>query len=152
MKARRAAVPVLLAGLVLVYGFCPRPELYEALTWSRAYQDRGGNLLRLTLAQDERYRLFTPLEAIAPAMVEATMRHEDRYFYAHPGVNPIALALQHSPHGPVSGTRRARQNGSPASRLAWAAGATLRYRENESTTRCIPPRELAKPASRRFGR
>ncbi len=92
MRGITAGVLVLLAGLALVYGFCPRPELHGEISWSRAYYDRDGNLLRLTLAGDERYRLFTPLAAIAPAMVEATLLYEDRHFHAHPGVNPVALA------------------------------------------------------------
>lgn len=92
MRGLRAEVLVLFAGLAFAYAFCPRPDLYGEVTWSRAYYDRDGDLLRLTLAGDERYRLFTPLGAIAPAMVEATLLYEDRHFHAHPGVNPAALA------------------------------------------------------------
>ena len=90
MKTSRAAV-LLVAGLALAYGLCPRPELYGDLTWSRAFHDIDGDLLRLTLAGDQRYRLFTPLKAIAPSIVEASLHHEDRHFYTHPGVNPAAL-------------------------------------------------------------
>ncbi len=92
MRGLRAGVVALLAGVALAYGFCPQPDLYEEIAWSRAYYDRDGDLLRLTLASDERYRLFTPLAEIAPAMVEATLLYEDRHFHAHPGVNPLALA------------------------------------------------------------
>lgn len=92
MRGLTAGGLVLLAGLALAWLLCPRPDLYGEMSWSRAYYDRDGDLLRLTLAADDRYRLFTPLAAIAPAMVEATLLYEDRHFHTHPGVNPVALA------------------------------------------------------------
>lgn len=79
------------AGALALYGFCPRPDLYGDTAWSRAYLDRDGGLLRLTLAADERYRLRTPLGEIAPQLIEATLLYEDRHFLEHPGVNPAAL-------------------------------------------------------------
>ena len=85
------AALVVAAGALLAYGLAPKPELYGATSWSRAYLDRDGGLLRLTLAADERYRLHTPLDQIAPEMVEATLLYEDRHFDNHPGVNPAAL-------------------------------------------------------------
>lgn len=50
-----------------------------------------GELLRLTLAPDQQYRVWTPLEAISPTLIDAVQLHEDRWFYWHPGINPIAL-------------------------------------------------------------
>lgn len=47
--------------------------------------------MRLSLADDERYRVYTPLHQISPELIEMTLLYEDRYFFAHPGVNPIAL-------------------------------------------------------------
>ena len=79
------------AAAFVLYGLCPKPELYGDTSWSRAYLDKDGGLLRLTLADDERYRLHTPLGEISPALVEATLLYEDRSFRAHPGVNPVAL-------------------------------------------------------------
>lgn len=85
------ALLLLLACGLALYAFSPRPSLYGETTWSRAYLDNKGGLLRLTLATDERYRLRTPLTEIAPEMIEATLLYEDRHFHAHPGVNPFAL-------------------------------------------------------------
>ena len=87
---------IALAGLVasVVAGawlFLPRPPLKEGLGFSRAVFDREGRLLRLTLAPDERYRLWVPLARISPRVVEATLLHEDRFFRLHPGVNPVAI-------------------------------------------------------------
>ncbi|HLS81731.1 MAG TPA: penicillin-binding protein 1C [Steroidobacter sp.] len=58
---------------------------------STAVFDRNGRLLRLTLASDQQYRIWTPLEKTTPLFVEALLLHEDRHFYRHPGVNPISL-------------------------------------------------------------
>ncbi len=80
---------VLLAGLG--YGFCPRPELSSFVPYSKAYFDDQGELLRLTLAEDDRYRLYTHIEDIAPEFVEATLLYEDQHYYDHPGVDPVAL-------------------------------------------------------------
>ncbi|MCP4626800.1 MAG: penicillin-binding protein 1C, partial [bacterium] len=83
-----ALVFVVLAALYL---FCPKPELKGFHTYSRAFVDRNGILLRITLAQDEQYRLYVPLEGVSPIFQEATLLYEDQYFYQHAGVDPIAL-------------------------------------------------------------
>ena len=54
--------------------------------------DANGHLLRLTLAADDKYRLWLPLDAISPQIKEAVLLHEDRFFYVHLGINPIASA------------------------------------------------------------
>jgi penicillin-binding protein 1C len=45
----------------------------------------------VTLSADEQYRLWVPLDQISPALVDAVLLKEDRWFYWHPGVNPAAL-------------------------------------------------------------
>ena len=50
-----------------------------------------GELLRATLASDDQYRLWTPLDEMAPALVDAFRFKEDRWFYWHPGINPVSL-------------------------------------------------------------
>src|SRR5206468_7136935 len=34
---------------------------------------------------------WTPLHEISPALIDATLRFEDKYYRHHPGVNPVAL-------------------------------------------------------------
>ena len=70
----------------------PKPPLASRYTSSVAVYDARGQLLRLTLAKDDRYRLWLPLESISPDIIEAFLLQEDRWFYRHPGVNPFALA------------------------------------------------------------
>ena len=51
----------------------------------------NGKLLRLTLSRDHKYRLWLPLKAISPMLVNATLLHEDKWFRFHPGVSPTSL-------------------------------------------------------------
>ena len=76
---------------LLVIGFCPQPELYGNTSFSAAVQDRDGKLMRLALADDDRYRLRHSLIDIATNAINATLLYEDQYFRAHPGFNPGAL-------------------------------------------------------------
>ncbi|MDR3415447.1 MAG: penicillin-binding protein 1C [Nevskia sp.] len=78
---------VLFAGLRLA----PHPSLREQIASSSAVFDADGRLLRLTLAADQQYRLWTPLSQVAPDFTAALLLHEDRHFRWHPGVNPAAL-------------------------------------------------------------
>ncbi|WP_448095875.1 penicillin-binding protein 1C [Luteibacter yeojuensis] len=93
MKWHNALVALLLL-LAVLLGVRLWP--HEALrTWfpsSTAVYDANGRLLRLTLASDQRYRLWVPLEDISPTLVDAVLLHEDRWFYWHPGVSAWGLA------------------------------------------------------------
>lgn len=67
------------------------PHLLSDVDFSRAYYDRHGQLMRLTLSADDKYRIFTPLDKINRDIIHATILYEDKYFYWHPGINPIPL-------------------------------------------------------------
>lgn len=83
--AAAMALPVL--ALLLL----PKPALYANKPTSQAIYDTHGKLLRLTLSADEKYRLRVAIRDIAPVMQKASLLYEDRYFYHHYGVNPVAL-------------------------------------------------------------
>ena len=70
----------------------PHPALRDAQPSSTAVYDDRGHLLRLTLASDEQYRLWVPLNEISPQLIEGVEMHEDRWFAWHPGFNPYGLA------------------------------------------------------------
>ena len=91
MLAAVALSLAVLATLVIVIRVWPRAPLTQQIPSSTAIFDRDGRLLRLTLASDEQYRLWTPLEQVSPEFIEALLLHEDQHFYRHPGVNPAAL-------------------------------------------------------------
>ncbi|OJB05412.1 penicillin-binding protein 1C, partial [Burkholderia ubonensis] len=84
-------------GLIVVavlagFRLWPHPSLRDWKPSSTAVFDAHGRLLRLTLAKDDRYRLWVPLERMSPQLVEAVLLHEDRWFWRHPGFNPYGLA------------------------------------------------------------
>jgi penicillin-binding protein 1C len=89
----------------LVYLLMPKPELYPPeFRFSRTLEDRNGRLLHLALTPDGKYRRFTPLQEISPALIDATLTLEDRHFHDHPGVNP--LSLLRAAWGVVSGSAK----------------------------------------------
>ena len=83
-------VPCLLS--LLWYVFAPKPELIPDWAHSKVFYAKDGELLRLTLSHNQQYRLWKNFDEIPQHFQEATLLYEDQYFYAHPGVNPIALA------------------------------------------------------------
>jgi len=90
---RRRLVKALGLLALVFYSFhlLPHRPLADRFPSSVAVLAADGTLLRLTLAEDGQYRLWTPLPEIAPALVQATLLYEDRAFRWHPGVNLAAL-------------------------------------------------------------
>src|SRR4029077_21095751 len=74
-----------------VWLLLPKPPLLNGISFSQCVRDRNGKLLRVTLTTDQKFRVWTPLPNISPALIDATLRFEDKYFRRHPGVNPVAL-------------------------------------------------------------
>lgn len=70
----------------------PHPPLRDNQAVSTAVYARDGQLLRLALAPDEQYRLWVPLGDIDARLPRAVLLYEDRWYWWHPGVNPVALA------------------------------------------------------------
>ena len=101
---RRTALALSLLLLAVLPRWLPKPALSEAFPTSRSVMADDGRLLRLTLASDEQYRLWTPLQDMAPAMREAALLYEDRWFYWHCGINPWALLRASA--ATATGTRR----------------------------------------------
>jgi penicillin-binding protein 1C len=93
VRRMRVAALVVAAGCLalLAVRLWPHPPLRASVPVSTAVYARGGELLRLALANDEQYRLWVPLADIDPRLVQAVQLYEDRWFYWHPGVNPVAL-------------------------------------------------------------
>lgn len=85
------AMVLVLAVVAVVVRMWPRPPLSDAVPLSTVVRDREGRLLRLTLASDQRYRLWVPLGDISPQLVDAVMLQEDAWFRWHPGFNPYSL-------------------------------------------------------------
>ena len=69
----------------------PHAPIADRFPLSTGVWSADGELLRITRSADDQYRLWVPLAQISPALVDAFLLKEDRWFYWHFGVNPIAL-------------------------------------------------------------
>lgn len=50
-----------------------------------------GTLLHAFLSPDDKWRLYTELPELTPLLRKTLIHKEDKYFYYHPGVNPLAM-------------------------------------------------------------
>jgi len=63
------------------------PEDYSTLIF-----DTNGHLLRATLASDQQYRFPSDNADLSEKYVTALLTFEDKRFFSHPGIDPMALA------------------------------------------------------------
>jgi penicillin-binding protein 1C len=91
VNPQRLAIFALVAFLILLLRFWPHAPLSSIAPSSTAILAADGRLLRLTLAQDDQYRLWVPLDNISPQIQQAVMLQEDQWFYWHIGVNPVSI-------------------------------------------------------------
>lgn len=73
----------------------PRPLFDDP--YSTVLLDRYGELLGARIADDGQWR-FPPVDSLPEKYKKAAILYEDRFFYYHPGVNPLSLlrALLHN--------------------------------------------------------
>ncbi len=76
--------------IFLLYVFYPLPKRLKP-PLSKIIRYNNGKVARVFLASDEQYRLYIPLKNIPVKLQKAILEKEDRYFYLHPGFNPISL-------------------------------------------------------------
>ena len=69
----------------LLFPFHPRIHYSQIIT------ARDSTVLHTFLSQDDKWRLKTEIPEIMPQLREAIIFKEDRYFYYHFGVNPVAV-------------------------------------------------------------
>jgi penicillin-binding protein 1C len=86
-----AAIAAICLAIVYLPRLFPSPPLKDDLLFSTVYYDANGALMRLSLAKDDRFRVWTPLAETSETLIDATLLREDRYFYFHLGFNPFSL-------------------------------------------------------------
>ncbi len=59
---------------------------------TRVVLSESGEPLRLFPDQQGKWRYTVTIEQVSPLYLEALLTYEDRWFYQHPGVNPLSLA------------------------------------------------------------
>lgn len=84
-----AAVVSVVAMLVLQ--FAPLPEKLTRVSYATMLLDRDEHLLGATIAADQQWR-FAPVDELPEKYVQALLLFEDRRYYQHPGIDPLAIA------------------------------------------------------------
>ncbi len=77
-----------LAGWIVSLGPVPRGD---QVNYSKIVVDRDGRILRAYANADGRWRLRASVEDVDPRFLKMLIAYEDRRFYEHDGVDPIAL-------------------------------------------------------------
>ncbi len=80
----------LLSPLLLLDLIFP-PQLPKARDTSTLVVARDGTPLRAFADADGVWRYPATLESVSPLYLDALLNYEDRWFWRHPGVNPVAL-------------------------------------------------------------
>ncbi len=87
----RRRIPIAVLLVLVALRAWPHAALRDQIPVSASVWSSDRQLLRLTLAADGQYRLWTPLNEVSPTLIDAFQLKEDRWFSWHPGVNPISL-------------------------------------------------------------
>jgi penicillin-binding protein 1C len=82
------ALPLLAFALDRLFPF-PHTKLHRPS--ATIVYDRDGEPLRMFLPADDKYRFPVTLDDVPPELVRALIASEDRHFYRHPGVDPLAM-------------------------------------------------------------
>jgi penicillin-binding protein 1C len=85
---RIAVIIILFSGVIYLI----TPDASQQLDrYGKIVLDRNGKILRAFLNEDEQW-CFLPQNKPVPAKLEkAVLTFEDRYFYQHPGFNPVSI-------------------------------------------------------------
>lgn len=88
------ALRLMLAGLLvllLALDVLFPPPLPSQRDTSTLVTDRDGTPLRAFADKEGVWRYPTDVDAVSPLYLEALLGYEDRWFWRHPGVNPVAM-------------------------------------------------------------
>jgi penicillin-binding protein 1C len=85
-------VGITVAGMFLLFlllnKLFPLPDRIE---YSTIVTDDKGEVIHAFLTHDQQWRMKTDLTEISPLLRKTIIEKEDKYFYYHPGVNPLAM-------------------------------------------------------------
>lgn len=86
---KKIQIILLLAGLIIIpVLLSPKPSFRSPL--STVVEGNDGTLLGARIADDGQWR-FPDFEQMPEKFEKSLLTFEDRYFYYHPGINPVAL-------------------------------------------------------------
>lgn len=65
--------------------------LHDRIAYSTIVLDSKGQVIHSFLTPDDKWRMKTELVEISPVLKQTLLYKEDKFFYRHPGINPIAI-------------------------------------------------------------
>jgi len=88
LKYTGISVAVLFLLFLLLNWIFPLPDRIE---YSTIITDDKGEVIHAFLTHDQQWRMKTELAEISPLLRKTIVEKEDRWFYYHPGINPVAM-------------------------------------------------------------
>jgi penicillin-binding protein 1C len=91
-KSIRTILILLTICALLILAYAVIPDVSRDLNkYGRLVYDRNGKILRAFLNDDEQW-CFEPVDnKIPPKLEKVVLLYEDRWFYRHPGFNPVSI-------------------------------------------------------------
>lgn len=126
-----AALLMILAAL----SFAPLPSALHQQSYATLLLARDGSLLGASIAADQQWR-FAPVESLPEKYKKSLLLFEDKYFYRHPGINPLAIARA------LQGNFRAGKVTSGGSTISMQLARLLRQAEYHQQDKKLPARSL----------
>ena len=88
---KRRAVKAVGVALLLFFGVDAVFPVDTAVPYSTIITARDGSVLHAFLSRDDKWRMYAELSDITPDLRNAILYKEDKYFYYHPGFNPVSM-------------------------------------------------------------
>ena len=85
---RQKAWTLLSGAFILLFLIVPRPKFNHPT--STVVESTEGHLLGARIASDGQWR-FPAGDSIPKSYIQCLLQYEDRWFYKHPGINPVSL-------------------------------------------------------------
>ncbi|MCB0807480.1 MAG: penicillin-binding protein 1C [Bacteroidales bacterium] len=96
------SIGLILSLLAIAFWFCLPEPLFDD-PYSTVIEDRKGKLLGAKIAEDGQWR-FPYRDTVPDKFAKSIVLFEDRYFFWHPGINPVSLfraAIQNAKEGEI---------------------------------------------------
>lgn len=90
IAAKKSAI-VIAVSMLLLFVLAWFIPLNVNIPYAVTVTDSRGEVLHAFLSKDEKWRMKVGLNEINPQLVKAIIQKEDRWFYFHYGVNPVAV-------------------------------------------------------------
>ena len=78
--------------IILIFGLlCLIFPLPDKIEYSTCILDDQGQVIHAYLTRDQQWRMKMETSELTPLLKKSILSKEDKYFYFHPGVNPVAV-------------------------------------------------------------